>query len=382
MTRQQMGILAGVAAVLLGAGVALNVHRAREQSGMGGGSVFTDLTPALAEVGEIRLSKGDGSRTTLRKEAAGWTVVEREYPADVARVRELLLNLNNLKIVERKTSDPANYARLGVEAPDTPTAASTLVEVVAGKKTWSLLVGKNAAGRAVYARKPAEAASALVEPAIAVDPDQKRWIDRQLTDIPGANVRDIAVQPAGGPAYLLSRSKKGDVDLVLAPIPKGRTPASSMAINGQADTLTAFTAEDVRAVSDKTPPSAADTAKFRLFDGQVLEFTGHKDGEKAYVRVHASRDPALAAAAPEAAPAPTATAAPASAATPATAPAPAPATAAKPAPAPPDQTVERLAARSANIEYEIPLYKYESLFKPQEQLLEPKPAPAPKAKAK
>ena len=66
----------------------------------------------------------------------------------------------SLKIVERKTSDPANYAKLGVEAPDTPTATSTLVEVVAGKKTWSLIVGKGADGRAVYVRKPAEAASA------------------------------------------------------------------------------------------------------------------------------------------------------------------------------------------------------------------------------
>ena len=61
-----------------------------------------------------------------------------------ARVRELAMSLANLKVVERKTSDPANYAKLGVEAPDTPTAASTLVEVVAGKKTWSLIVGKGA----------------------------------------------------------------------------------------------------------------------------------------------------------------------------------------------------------------------------------------------
>ena len=34
-----------------------------------------------------------------------------------------------MKVVERKTSDPANYPKLGVEAPDKPTATSTLVEV-------------------------------------------------------------------------------------------------------------------------------------------------------------------------------------------------------------------------------------------------------------
>jgi len=359
MTRKQMAIVAGVAAVLLGAGVSLNVRRSSDQANLGGGSVFTDLTPSLAQVSEIRLSKGDGSRTTLRKETAGWTVVERQYPADAARVRDLLMGLTHLKVVERKTSDPANYAKLGVEAPDTPTAASTLVEVVAGQKTWSLLVGKNAAGRAVYSRKPGEAVSLLVEPALTVDPDQKRWIDRLLVDVAGAHVHDISVKPASGAGYQLTRAKPADPDLVLSPVPKGRTPASNMSLNGQADTLTAFNFDDLRPVP-ATPPAKVDRATFRTFDGQVFEFTGHRDVDKAFVSVSASRDAALAAQFPP----PAAQAAPAAQVAPAAKPA--EATPAKPA------DVERLATRSQGVEYEIPLYKYESLFKPAEDLLEKK----------
>ena len=67
MTRTRSLTLAGAAVVLLVAGLWLSLHRASEQSDLGGGSVFADLTPALGEVAEIRLSKGDGSRTTLRK---------------------------------------------------------------------------------------------------------------------------------------------------------------------------------------------------------------------------------------------------------------------------------------------------------------------------
>jgi hypothetical protein len=108
-------------------------------------------------------------------------------------------------------------------------------------------------------------------------------------------------------------------------------------------------------------PAATDRATFRTFDGQVLQFAGRKEGGKAYITVTASRDAALAEKFAEAAPASTAGAAvtPASGAN---------TTAGKPA----DQTAERLAARAGGIEYEIPLYKYDSLFKPQEQLLEPK----------
>ena len=382
MMRNRSLTLAGAAVVLLIAGLWLTLHRSNEQADLGGGTVFADLTPALGEVTEIRLSKGDGSRATLRKGANGWTVVEREYPADAVRVRELALGLANMKVIERKTSDPANYPKLGVEAPDTPTATSTLVEVVAGNRSWSLIVGKNAEGRAIYARKPKEAASALVEPAITVEPDPKRWIDRELVDVPGASVHDISVKPAGGPAYLLSRAKRGDIDLTLTPIPRGRSAASSMSINGQADTLTGFNFDDMRAVP-ATPVAATDHATFRTFDGQVFEFAGRKEADKAWVTVTAGRDAALAARFPEpptaapATPVSPAGPAPATGATPPAAPAPAATPAAAPAETP-DQSAERLAARAKGQEFEIPLYKYETLFRKQEDLLEPKPEPAAK----
>jgi hypothetical protein len=51
--------------------------------------------------------------------------------------------------------------------------------------------------------------------------------------------------------------------------------------------------------------------------------------------------------------------------------------AAKPsAVAAPSVDVERLAARAKGFEYEVPVYKYESIFKPQEDLLEKKPEAA------
>jgi hypothetical protein len=362
MNRKHFGVLAGSAAVLLAAGVWMSLHRSNQQTELGGARVFADLKPAIGDVQEIRLSKGDGSRTTLRKDADGWTVVERQYPADMTRVRELALALANLEIVERKTQDPANYAKLGVEPPDTPTASSTLVEVVAGKNSWSLIVGKGAGASAVYVRKPSEAVSLLAEPLVAADPDQKRWIDRLIADLPGTRIHEVAVRNAKGPAYLLTRAERGASDVVLSPIPKGRTPVSAMALNGQAEALTSLHFDDVRAASSP-PATAVDRATYRAFDGQVIELAGHREGEKAFVSITARRDAELAAKFPE----PAAT--PASAGDKAM---PAPATPA-PAALPADRTAEKLEARAKGLEYEIPAYKYEAIFKPFDELLEKKP---------
>jgi hypothetical protein len=47
-----------------------------------------------------------------------------------------------------------------------------------------------------------------------------------------------------------------------------------------------------------------------------------------------------------------------------------------------DQTVERLAARAKGVEYEVPAYKYEAIFKKHEDLLEKRPETAKKESAK
>jgi len=183
-------------------------------------------------------------------------------------------------------------------------------------------------------------------------------------------VHDIAVKPASGPAYTLSRADRNAADLTLSTIPKGRTPVSSMSLNGQAEALTAFHFDDVRPMP-ATAPAPVDVATYRTFDGQVIEFTGHREGDKAFIAVSTRRDPELAAKFPEPAPAPAAS-------PPAATPVPAaPATPAKL----PDRTAETLGARAQGVEYEIPAYKYEAIFKKQEELLE-KPAAAPAKAAK
>lgn len=359
MNRQKLLILGGAAAVLLAAGVFFSAHRASQQSQLGGQPVISGLKDSLGEVTEIRLSKGDGSLTTLRRADTGWRVAERDFPADNARVRELALGLSNLRVIEAKTSDKANYSRLGVESPDTPTATSTLVEVKAGEKSWSLIVGKPAGNRAVYVRKPDAAESLLAEPLLTADPEQKRWTDRLLTDIPGANIREVSVKTGKAPAYQVSRTTQGNSELSLSPLPKGRAAVSNMVLNGQVEALTSFHFDDVRALPSPTP-DYPDSAIYRSYDGQVIEFAGRREGDKAFITVKAHRD-----AAPAAAPAAIAAPAPAAAASPDAAGNPAPAET-------PDRTTERLASRVQAVEFEIPGYKYDGMFKPLEDLLEKK----------
>jgi hypothetical protein len=102
----------------------------RSDLAVAGQPVLDGLKASVNDVTELHISKGDGTRVTLKKLPDAWQVAEREYTADSGKVRKLLLDLAALQVVEEKTSDPASYERIGVEDVKGAKAAGTLIEVV------------------------------------------------------------------------------------------------------------------------------------------------------------------------------------------------------------------------------------------------------------
>jgi hypothetical protein len=263
-------------------------------------------------------------------------VAERGWAADVGKVRKLLLNLGALNIVEEKTRLPANYPQLGVEDVSSPKATGTRVDVVAPSLTWSIIIGKSSGGKSGYVRVATAPQSLLAAPLLMVDPDPKGWLDRALLDVPVARVREVEEHPASGAAFTVSRDKKEQSDFVVSPLPKGRELTSAAAAEPITTALGSLTLEDVRKGGSTTDPPAA-RATFRTFDGLELELAGRKDGTHSLIAITA-RSTAKETAA----------------------------------------EAEQFAARVTGWEFEIPDYKYNSIFMPLEELLKKPPQPPQK----
>ena len=100
----------------------------------------------VANVAEVRIS-GTAGVTTLKQVADGWNVAERsDFPADVERIRDLILKIIDLRVAQAEALAPATRARYGLaepKAPDTPDAA-TIVELRSkdGKALARLQLGR------------------------------------------------------------------------------------------------------------------------------------------------------------------------------------------------------------------------------------------------
>ncbi|MGH8303813.1 MAG: DUF4340 domain-containing protein, partial [Steroidobacteraceae bacterium] len=177
MTARRLTLLfaIGIAVIALAAWVSTRSQGGRDP--VAGTTVLPGLEGALNQVTQIRITKADGTRTTLDRHATDWTVGERGYPADSGKLRKLLLDLGQLKAVERKTSIARNYKVLGVEDVTSPKATGARVDIVSPGKTWSLIVGSSMEGNDCYVRVVDSAQSLLASPLILVDADPKQWLD-------------------------------------------------------------------------------------------------------------------------------------------------------------------------------------------------------------
>ena len=333
--------VAGLAIIVLA--VWLSSQRHLERDTVAGQLVLPGMEQALNSITEVRLTKGDDTHTTLKKAAADWVVDERGYPADSGKVRKLLLDLAALNVVEDKTRTPANFPQLGVEDVNSPRATGTRIDVKAGAKTYSLIVGKSSGASSGFVRVSGSMQSLLAAPSLTVDADPKRWLDRTLLDVAQDRVKDFTIEPATGPTYSASRPSKDKTDFTVAAIPKGRELANPTAADPIAGSLSGLTLDDAQHAPATAPdPKALSHATFHTFDGLALDVTGRKDGSRTLISVAAS-------------------------------------SADKSTQSQAQAQAQALLARTQGWEFEIPAYKYDAIFRPLEDLLQKPPEPAKKA---
>jgi hypothetical protein len=321
--------------VVIGFAIWVSSLRHLERATLAGDLVLPGLEHAVNTVSEVRLHKADDTHVTLQKSASGWMVVERSWPAEVSKVRKLLLDLGALNVVEEKTRLSANYPALGVEDLSTPKASGTQIDVVSPAHTWGLIVGKPSGAKSGYVRVTNAPQSFLAAPLLTLEADAKSWLVSALLDLPAERVREIEERPAEGAAFTATKQKTDDAHFTVTPVPKGRELSGPGAADTLAVALSALTLEDVAkaGVSDPKAPRAL----FRTFDGLEVEVAGRKDGNRALVTLNAR------AAVPAA-----------------------------------NEEAQRLQPRLAGWEFEIPDYKYAAIFTPLTELLKPLPEPPAK----
>jgi hypothetical protein len=164
MKRKQVYLLLAIALVLAIVGTIFQMRQSSTWKGESGDrQIYSNL--AVNNVTKVRILTGK-ENVTLQTSGDIWQVAERNgYPADFAKIRELLRSIWELKYVRALEVGPSQLGRLQLLPPGQGDQSGIEIDLLGAgdKKIAALILGK----------RPSSTESALGSGRFAADPDKK-----------------------------------------------------------------------------------------------------------------------------------------------------------------------------------------------------------------
>ena len=234
------------------------------------------LAAKLGDLAWVGLSRGP-TKIDFAAVNGSWAVVEKgNYPAAQAKMRQLLLGLADLTLVEPKTERPELFARLDLDDPANGKATDLKLNDRIGQTVAELVVGKRRADRfgtgndAVYLRKPGIERAWLARGSLEVGGEIVDWLDRRILDIPAARIASIKV--TGDDGAILTFGRAQPAERFAVPDAPPDTKFKPAALAEPAGALAALDLADVKPAADQPmPDSGVATASFATFDGLKID---------------------------------------------------------------------------------------------------------------
>jgi Domain of unknown function (DUF4340) len=241
------------------------------------GKVLPGFAADMPQVRTITIA-ARGVTYNLVRRGTLWVMPERgNYPIAASALSDLAKSLSDLEYKTARTSDPSQFAKLGVDdpGPDSDGAMIT-IKGETGQILDSLHVGQKE--DALFVRK---AGSNDVFEATGKLPDflaPARWLDLKVLDVTAETIASVSGEHAGEGRYDIVRRPDGG----FAPV--GGTP--NVTATTTAIALTKWAPVDVLAASELTSDPLA-THVTTLRDGLVVSLTAYEQSGRYWVGVSA-----------------------------------------------------------------------------------------------
>ncbi|MBL6954038.1 MAG: hypothetical protein ISR50_15475 [Alphaproteobacteria bacterium] len=293
-------LLASVTALSVVAAIWSSVERSRATaSAAPPGGLFPNLITQVNNIARINVHTPKLAFTILRGEGDNWRVKERDgYPVKFETIKQAVVGIASIRLLEAKTAKPALHDRLFLKAPQDGGRGTTIALADGkGEAIAAVVIGKTKVNPTQnedgihYVRRLDGAQSYLASGRIEVWETIDRWLDDAMPTIARQRVRAATtIQPDGARAGV-SRTDPDSRDFKVANIPPGMKQLQETAGNALGSALGFLTFKDVRR-GDKADFDGANRAEFNTFDGITLTVSVSKREDGYWVRLSAAFDAA------------------------------------------------------------------------------------------
>ena len=299
MNAKTLYALIGAAIVALLAAVLINSSQKPQRDvATQAPRVLPELHGHVNDVSTITLSGADKKvLATLKRGTDGWSVAEKaNYPADVAKIREFLIKLDQATLIEQKTSNEKRYADLGVDDVSGKDAKGVQVEIAGLDKPVKLIIGNfnGGGGGGTFVRRAGDPQSWLANGNLTVAKNAADWEKRDLADIAATRLQSVTLTSPDGKVLKAAKQQRTDANFKISDVPAGREVSSEFAANSLGSVLANLRADDATPAKETAPPEKAHKGEYAAFDGLVIDVTAWDKDGKDYAQFAAHLDTAAA----------------------------------------------------------------------------------------
>lgn len=214
--------------------------------------MFPAFSDQLNDAARISISSVDESFNLIRQPDGHWVIdIKDDFWADTNYIRQLLLAIRDLKLVEEKSALAEAHSAIGLVSPADKGRAIrlTVYSALNDEPLSDVLIGdrqgRDGRENAFYVRRPLDNQTYLAEGRLELKKNAQDWMDLSVVEIDRTDVKTVRMAPSGTPSYQISRAEAAQ-PFVLSPIPEGREIKSQYALNSVAYSLVTMNVEDVR----------------------------------------------------------------------------------------------------------------------------------------
>ncbi|MEM9880478.1 MAG: DUF4340 domain-containing protein [Pseudomonadota bacterium] len=237
------------------------------------GLALPGLAAQINTIESIEFSDAQQTLKLMRVEGRWQFADLPELPVKQAKVRESLLGLANIELVEAKTDNPKFHSALGL------TGDATKVQIGAD---FNLLIGKATNQSDRFIRRGDDSQSYRATSITSPPLGRKAWTDLRVPTVRKETVVKVTISDGDAP-YSVTTGADG-------PTLDGKTPDETLAYDGVLNSVLAgaeyLDFEDVKLASD-IEWTAAETAVFATESG-VMTYTVATAGERFWLRAEPS----------------------------------------------------------------------------------------------
>jgi hypothetical protein len=241
------------------------------------GKVLPDFDADLPQVRTVSI-KSKGQSYSLLRAGNKWVMPERDgYPVSNQAMFNLAKQLTDLTYKSASSSDPAQFARLGVDDPS-PDSNSALISIKGGtgQLMHSFYIGQKS--ETTFVRQAGSNNVSEANGVVSNLDQPSEWLDMAVLEILPENISTVSGQRSGEASYSIVRRPDG-----------GFAPVGGQANSAATETALAITKWgplDVKAASSlSTNPIASHVTSLR--DGTIISIAAYKEAEGLWVVVSA-----------------------------------------------------------------------------------------------